>query len=155
MASTNELGTATEAPKTQAQQIPPGHLARELNMRERLLILIAMNALASAHDGKPNYAVMSKLVKLRELLGAEVVDDYFDALNDTYEDKENVWAREHNIFRTHRGLKGGALSIQDWKRMWPDLDPTAEYQKPSRSKPKATPEEIRGPSHTFYLKPAI
>jgi len=133
------------------KKCPPGHVERELNFRDRRLIILACLSHANGED----YKKLAKLDKVKKALLIDEVDDYFDMVNESLEIQTRAWTRETNIYRMYEALKSGGTTEKALLERFPGLDPKKAPEKPPYKDPELTPADERGKARPFYLRSAL
>jgi len=134
----------------EVKKCPLGHVERHFTMAERQLIIFAAANAAKGGD----YRKQRKLRDVRQILGADQVEEYFDRLREAEEEAHGEWARQRNLYSHYQSFKIGGMSREELLETFPNLKldhPEDLPKKPPFSKPKSSREDLRGPSRTFFI----
>ena len=147
----------TEATSSAAsQKCPSGCVERLLNFRERNLLIGAARDYCGKVDRHGNkehgdYKNQSKLDRLAKLVAFSETLEYFEVINDHYEDVVRSWKRARLVYVAWMNLNSGLIKPEDFKREFPAVDPEKGVAKPALRMPEATPKEMRGDERAFYF----
>lgn len=128
---------------------PPGTVERILNMRERNYVVgVCLEFLKK----NPGHKTQIKVARVKELVGLDETREYIDMIDESYDEKRSEWRRAKNQWQIFRTFQEGSLSLEDFRKACPDVDPLRNPpQKPAWRQPEATPLELRGPEHPFFF----
>ena len=132
------------------QKCPSGCVERTLNFRERnLLVGAARDYCEKKEHG--DYKSQAKLARLSKLISFEETLDYFEMIDDHYNDAGQVWRRDKSIWTALRNLKDGLVNLEDFRKQFPTVDVDKKMDKPPLRRPEASPKEMRGEDKVFYF----
>lgn len=137
-----------EAPEPRRQ--PPGTVERILNVRERNYV-VAVCQEAVNREKKEPHKLKIKLAKISEIVAFKDTLDYIHEINDAYEDQRFEWRKALHLWNHCRKVQDGSLSLEDFQKKFPGVNPTGELEKPARRQPEPTPAEMRGAQNSYFF----
>lgn len=135
----------------EASKIPAGCVERLLNFRDRDIIISATRDYCKSDGGHADHKHQSKLDKITKLLNLEECIEYFDMINEAYEDEIKEWMGNRKKYAIYQDYKLGLITIEEAKVQLPTFDASSSQEKPSHRQPKPTSEEQRGKERVFYI----
>lgn len=136
--------------KSAEVKCPPGCVERVLNYRERNLLIGA----ARDHCGKKenaDFKNQSKLDRLTKLVAFIESLEYFEMLDDHYDDKVREWKSAKRAYTAWMNFKAGLLPAEELRKAFPVIDIEKGAPKPPLRQPEMNPQEMRGEERAFYL----
>lgn len=149
------LGKAmtAETPSSEPKKVPPGHVVRTLNFRDRNMLIGACRDYCQ-RDDKKKHKDRENLDRVSKALCFEETIDYFLMIQDDIDEKVAVWQGARERYRLWRQYRENLLKpedVEEFKSRYPKMDLEKGPEKPGPRAPEIDPKENRGPEREFHL----
>lgn len=132
------------------RKIPPGHVERVLNFKDRNFIVGACRVYCEK-DGHKTYKDQKKLDQVTKLLDFETTLDYYAVISDRTEELNLAWESSLAKWRAWKRYKEKLISTEEIRKVYPELDLEKGIEKPPSRAPEIPADEQRGKDSSFYL----